>query len=37
MFLLCRNIETKRIELEIRSWRHFKENSKLFNLIMDIM
>ena len=37
MFLLCCNIETKRIELKIRSWRHFKENSKLFNLIMDIM
>ena len=36
MFLLCRNIETKRIELEIRSWRHFKENSKLFYLLMDI-
>ena len=31
------NIKTKRIELEICSWRHFKENSKLFKLIMDIM
>ena len=37
MFLLCLNIETKRIKLKIRSWRHFKENLKLFNLIMDIM
>ena len=24
------NIKTKRIELEICSWRHFKENLKLF-------
>ena len=35
--LLCHNIENKRFELEIHSWRHFKENLKLFNLIMDIM
>ena len=37
MFLLCRNIETKRIESKICSWRHFKENLKFFILIMDIM
>ena len=30
------NIKIKHIELEICSWRHFKENSKLFNLPMDI-
>ena len=30
------NIKIKRIELDICSWRHFKENSKLFNLPMDI-
>ena len=32
--LLCCNIETKSIELKIRSCRHFKEISKFFNLIM---
>ena len=32
---LFSNIKTKRIELEICSWRHFKENLKLFNLVMD--
>ena len=30
------NIRIIRIELDICSWRHFKENSKLFNLPMDI-
>ena len=29
------NIKIKRIELEICFWRHFKENLKLFNLLMD--
>ena len=28
-------IKIKRIELLICSWRHFKENLKLFNLLMD--
>ena len=28
-------IKIKRIELEIFSWRHFKENLKLFNLLID--
>ena len=35
MFFLCCNIETKHFESKICSWRHFKENLKLFNLIMD--
>ena len=30
------NIKIKRIKLDICSWRHIKENSKLFNLPMDI-
>ena len=33
MGYLYSNIKIKRIELEICSWRHFKE--KLFNLLMD--
>ena len=33
---LYSNIKIKRIELDICSWRHFKENLKLFNLPMDI-
>ena len=37
MILLYRDIETKPIELKVRSWRHLKENLKLFNLIMDII
>ena len=37
MSYLYSNIKIKRIESEICSWRHFKENSKLFNLIMDII
>ena len=32
---LYSNIKIKRIELDICSWRHFKENLKLFNLLMD--
>ena len=28
-------IKIKRIELKICSWCHFKENSKLFNLLMN--
>ena len=28
-------IKIKHIELKIYSWRHFKENLKLFNLLMD--
>ena len=35
MGYLYSNIKIKRIELLIRSWRHFKENLKLFNLLMD--
>ena len=35
MGYLFSNIEIKRIELLIRSWRQFKENLKLFNLLMD--
>ena len=30
------NIEIKRIELKICSWCHNKENSKLFNFLIDI-
>ena len=30
------NIKIKRFQLDICSWRHFKENLKLFNLPMDI-
>ena len=30
------NIKIKHVELDICSWRHFRENSKLFNLPMDI-
>ena len=33
---LYSNIKIERVELEICSWRHFKENLKLFNLPMDI-
>ena len=29
------NIKTKHIELKNYSWRHFKENLKLFDLLMD--
>ena len=35
MGYLHTNVEIKRIELEICSWRHFKENLKLFNLLTD--
>ena len=35
MGYLYPNIKIERIELLIRSWRHFKENLKLFNLLMD--
>ena len=36
MGYLCCNIEIKQIELEICSWCHYKENSKLYNLLIDI-
>ena len=36
MGYLYSDIKIKRIELDICSWRHFKENLKLFNLLMDI-
>ena len=29
-------MKMKRIELEICCWRHFKENLKLFNLLMEL-
>ena len=35
MGYLYSKIKFKRNELEICSWRHFKENLKLFNLLMD--
>ena len=35
MGYLYHNIGIKQIELEICSWRHFKENLKLFNLLID--
>ena len=35
MFLLFRTIETKHIELEIRSWRHSKEIFPLQKLSQD--
>ena len=35
MGYLYPNIKIERIEFLIRSWRHFKENLKLFNLLMD--
>ena len=35
MAYLYSNIKVKRIELKIFSWRHFEENLKLFNLLMD--
>ena len=35
MGYLYSNINIKHIELEICSWRHLKENLKLFNLLMD--
>ena len=35
MDYLYSHIKIKRIGLEICSWRHFKENLKLFNLVMD--
>ena len=35
MGIVYSNIQIKRIELEICSWCHFKENLKLFNLRMD--
>ena len=35
MGYLYSDIKIKRIELDICSWRHFKENLKLFNLLMD--
>ena len=35
MGYLYSNIEIKRIELEICSWRYFKEILKLFNLLMN--
>ena len=35
MGYLHSNIKTKRIELKNCYWRHFKENLKLFNLLMD--
>ena len=34
-FVFC-NIKTEHFELKNRSCRHFKENLKLFNLLMDI-
>ena len=34
MGYLCCNIEIKQIELEICSWCHYKENSKLYNLLI---
>ena len=35
MGYLYSDIKIKRIALEIFSWRHFKENLKFFNLLMD--
>ena len=35
MGYLYSNEKIKRIELEICFWCHFKENLKLFNLLMD--
>ena len=35
MGYLYSNIKIKRNELKICSWRHFKDNLKLFNLLMD--
>ena len=35
MGYLYSNIKTKRIELKICYWRHFKKILKLFNLLMD--
>ena len=35
MDYLYSNIKTKRIELKICYWRHFKKDLKLFNLLMD--
>ena len=35
MAYLYSNIKVKCIELKICSWRHFEENLKLFNLLMD--
>ena len=35
MGYLFSNLKTKRIELEISSWRQFKENLMLFSLLMN--
>ena len=36
MLKQTKNIKIERFELDICSWRHFKEDLKLFNLLMDI-